>query len=423
MNSRLFNYIRLIAFLLTLVALIGERYLPQKVLQVFPNTQNVLEVFSDEVNEGASRAVWVDEDNYHWRCELRDSDTYPMCGLSVTFSEIPFEYFDLSSYHTMKVSLSYKGPATKIRIYLRNHKSAYSTLYNIEAAKFQSTVLRISDFKPEVVVQLSEFSVADWWKDQYDIPREQSQPAFDALISIGIDQAAPLVFGDHDYKLNRIQFVGDWVSREVLYLGIIVTWMLLLAWEAAVRFSYLYGRTKRDSLRLRELRAESEKYKEMSTTDGLTQIPNRVGFQQSIDKIVSERGSLLGFSLLVLDIDYFKRINDLRGHQAGDRILRGFAGRILRSVKANDIVARWGGEEFVVLTALDPDEVLSFAEKLRTSIHVYVFEPDVPLKISVSIGGAVATKDDSYRDLFRRADECLYKAKSSGRNCVVFDEL
>lgn len=423
MNSRFFNILRLLAVAITLFALVGERYLPKKQLVLHPSETNFHELFSDAVNGGLSEASWLDADNTHWMCKLRESHTFSMCGYSITFSEIPYKTYDLSSYNAMTVSLKYRGPATKLRVYLRNHNPAYSTLYNIEAAKFMSIVLRTSDFQPEATIQLSEFSVADWWKDEYDIPRSLSQPEFGAIVAIGIDQAPPLRFGDHDTELDKIVFTGDWVSNEAFYFFIIIMWMVILSWEAGYRLIYLYRRTQRDSRRLNELKAESDHYKEMSTTDPLTQINNRAGMQAVVDTIVSTLGAMDDHVLFVMDIDHFKRINDQRGHDAGDRILQAFARRIDSCIRTDDKFGRWGGEEFVLVSRMtEIESARVFAEKLRSSVHVYVFEPDRPLKISMSIGVAMALPGESFDEMFRRADEALYRAKALGRNCVVVDQ-
>ncbi|HEY6528179.1 MAG TPA: GGDEF domain-containing protein [Cellvibrionaceae bacterium] len=129
-------------------------------------------------------------------------------------------------------------------------------------------------------------------------------------------------------------------------------------------------------------------------------------------------------SLLVLDIDHFKRVNDTRGHDVGDLILRTFAEIVSRTVRANDHMARWGGEEFVlVCEQVSGDTARVIGEKLREAVAQLRFEPHgQPLTVTVSIGIACGKLSDNFDTLFKRADVALYKAKMGGRNLVEMAE-
>lgn len=176
--------------------------------------------------------------------------------------------------------------------------------------------------------------------------------------------------------------------------------------------------------RLDQLKLESQHFQKLSTTDVLTQVPNRAGTQQKINLILQQQVDLTGYSLLVLDVDHFKRINDQRGHDAGDRVLRTLAKRLISNINNPDFLARWGGEEFIVIVeSSEIKHVENLAEELRAMVHVNIFEPERPLKMSVSIGCAIAQQGEAFEELFRRADEALYKAKKMGRNCVAVDAL
>jgi two-component system, cell cycle response regulator len=130
-----------------------------------------------------------------------------------------------------------------------------------------------------------------------------------------------------------------------------------------------------------------------------------------------------GPGLLMLDIDYFKRVNDTHGHVAGDAVLRDVAGRIQRNVRGFDLVARYGGEEFVVVM---PDTGLPVATMVAERLRNMVADKPVALgdgggdvSVTVSIGIAVAREGgDTAAQLLQRADKALYGAKASGRNCV-----
>lgn len=162
---------------------------------------------------------------------------------------------------------------------------------------------------------------------------------------------------------------------------------------------------------------------QLSITDPLTQLLNRRGFQ---DKAVAEfqRGKRYNnyFSLMLVDIDHFKSINDTHGHASGDLILKQFADKLTASLRKTDYVARWGGEEFVILLPEDqPADVLNVAEKLRMNINQGEFftADEQPLDVTASIGLGILTYDDNTVEVvLQRADEALYQAKSAGRNRV-----
>jgi diguanylate cyclase (GGDEF)-like protein len=165
------------------------------------------------------------------------------------------------------------------------------------------------------------------------------------------------------------------------------------------------------------LQSEKEKYQKLSTLDALTKVLNRHGIEQFVESL---RTSGLPASVIVIDLDHFKRINDHRGHHVGDRVLQTL-GEILRAHTRNtDGLGRWGGEEFVlVCPGATLAKAADLAEKLRHRILETNFIPEDPLAITASFGVAAASPGLSFEDAFRQADQALYLAKSRGRNCVV----
>jgi len=163
----------------------------------------------------------------------------------------------------------------------------------------------------------------------------------------------------------------------------------------------------------------------MAVTDGLTGLYNRRYLNSHIDNLLLQLGpDGKSFSVILIDIDHFKLINDTHGHGAGDEVLREFSKRVQRSIRGVDLVARMGGEEFVVVM---PDTGLGVAcivaERLRQAIaeHAFPVTTDGPaeIKVTSSFGVAEAETGMSSSDLFGAADEALYDAKRSGRNQVV----
>ncbi|MFO0899569.1 MAG: diguanylate cyclase [Pirellulales bacterium] len=152
-------------------------------------------------------------------------------------------------------------------------------------------------------------------------------------------------------------------------------------------------------------------------TDPLTGVSNRRALEETLTSMFSlfERYET-PFSLLILDVDKFKEINDTRGHQQGDQTLKSVAAAIDETVRETDVVARFGGDEFVVLmpqTHLDQAALL--AERLRAAVRTHA-------DVGISTGVAAALDGDSPRSLLARADEALFAAKAGGRNCTYWHD-
>ncbi len=162
---------------------------------------------------------------------------------------------------------------------------------------------------------------------------------------------------------------------------------------------------------------------ELAMTDELTNIFNRRALMQSLDKELSRaKRNKEDLSLLMIDIDFFKKINDQYGHQMGDTILQDFVNKTKELIRTEDIIGRCGGEEFAVLLPNTELNVASgLAERLRKTIEDSLFVHDgFKIQITISIGVAtVDSKDMDSQLLLKNADQALYRAKENGRNCIM----
>jgi two-component system cell cycle response regulator len=183
-------------------------------------------------------------------------------------------------------------------------------------------------------------------------------------------------------------------------------------------------RKKRYTERLRDNVQQSI---EMAITDGLTGLYNRRYMESHLSTLVEQsaaRGKPL--TALVLDIDFFKSINDSHGHDAGDDVLREFATRVRKSIRGIDLACRFGGEEFVIIMPETDMAVATIvAERLRRRIASEPFpisQGSKALEVTVSAGIATLdAADDTAATILKRADQALYRAKRDGRNRVVAD--
>ena len=169
-----------------------------------------------------------------------------------------------------------------------------------------------------------------------------------------------------------------------------------------------------------QLRDANERATLLMHSDSLTGLGNRRYFESRLDEAISyaarHRHPL---SLAMADLDHFKRINDTYGHEAGDRALQAFADVLLRLTRREDVVARFGGEEFLVLLPeTGGDRAAAFAERVRIATsELEVLGDDH--RITVSIGVAELEGGESGESMIKRADEALYEAKAEGRDRVV----
>jgi len=160
--------------------------------------------------------------------------------------------------------------------------------------------------------------------------------------------------------------------------------------------------------------------KYLSITDKLTGLFNRLKIDESLkSEIQRAKRYKSNLSIIMLDIDYFKKVNDKFGHQVGDKVLQEFSNILKSTCRDTDLVGRWGGEEFIVICVnSDKKETIELAQRIRQIIEKFSF--DTVGHKTVSLGVCVFKDTDTVNTLTKRADDALYHAKNSNRNCVKF---
>lgn len=172
----------------------------------------------------------------------------------------------------------------------------------------------------------------------------------------------------------------------------------------------------------RQLTSKQSDLRKLSRTDSLTGLYNRRFCEEKLARCFSLYQRVkTDSSLIFIDVDFFKVVNDTHGHVAGDTVLKNLATLILNSARATDYCCRYGGEEFcIVAPSLDKSGASRLAERLRVQVEESLLEESIPIKITISSG--IAEINDSmnnYSDWLKCADDVLYQAKDSGRNKVV----
>lgn len=403
--------------LVTVGLMLAYPLLPEKRLQLVDMGEP--ELYTDDQGQ----IEWMDRETLQWRCRV-EAGPAGLCGFNITLG-VGLEGMDLTQFSQIELDLAYEGPSRVLRYYFRNYEPGFSDVDFVDSYKFMQTQISRGFLDSGLVIRLDELYVPEWWLLEFEVPRALSAPSFEYVTNIGIGLPYPAPAGDYQFHLRSAELVGVWVSREGWYAGIITTWLVVLATAGLVhllqlRNSVLRERQRRVEFaeRNRQLQSQSDQYRELSRLDQLTGLLNRHGLSEAIEPLFASPGSEL--SLLVLDVDHFKPLNDNHGHDVGDQVLRKLGALLLDSVRQTDYAARWGGEEFVIMlpaTALDDAETI--AEKLRKKVEALTYETLPGQSVTVSVGVGERESGEAYYHLFKRVDRALYRAKEAGRNRVV----
>ena len=242
--------------------------------------------------------------------------------------------------------------------------------------------------------------------------KPNSLPILAAIFSIVfwvLDSIIDNVFFEKDKSI-----LENMISPEPIEL-----WMRFVVVLLLISFSIYARHLLNKQVQIsNELEKNKKELENLATTDSLTLLFNRRKFSEILKlEIERERRFGNGLFLMVCDIDKFKNINDKYGHNIGDEVLKAFAKVLQDSIRKIDVVARWGGEEFVLLIPnTEVDLAPAIANKLRKLIESSKFK-DIS-DVTASFGIACYEENDNEESLFNRADKALYKAKKKGRNRI-----
>jgi diguanylate cyclase (GGDEF)-like protein len=222
---------------------------------------------------------------------------------------------------------------------------------------------------------------------------------------------------------------GAWVvaseSSEVLAVPELVFWDLVTRWpQVAINvLRSMAGQVRGGNMEVSESRRLQAEYRRHASFDALTGLYNRRWLADVLPRQVERsRGSGEALSVVMVDVDHFKRFNDTYGHAAGDYVLFAVGKRLQRSFRPTDLVARYGGEEFaVILPRTGGENGCIAAERVRRAVasELLVLEDGTEVRVTVSMGVAALAPGQSAHQLLQAADRGLYQAKGAGRNRVA----
>jgi diguanylate cyclase (GGDEF)-like protein len=417
--------------LLTLLAVIAEKKILQAAMIITPQSGHLIELYDDSRAGGNSHAEIINLQNFQWRCTLKAKYAYPHCGFEIMFDPKREHGLDLSHFTKIRLWLDYQGPNKTLRVYLRNFDPRYSSVEIEPSTKYNQIEFSTDLLKDQPLeFSLNDFFVADWWLLEFNIPPKLRQPQFDNIIMIEVQTGSKEPLGEHNFQLKKVELIGQRLTTEKWYLFIMSSWLgifvIFLGYRIASLNSQVRSQKKRESELLEInslLDVRSKQLEEKSKTDLLTGAFNRQGIEDAIRIGLWEwRSQKKPLSLILIDIDHFKKINDEHGHAIGDHVLSTLSNIVKQHIRSNDLFARWGGEEFVLLcrdTKIDQASLI--AEKIRELIASFVFKDN--MLVTASFGVATLNANETLEQLFNNADKALYDAKHQGRNRVVVAEF
>ncbi len=413
--------------LLILTALIYllQRYSLDHILVFDAQTSFPIKAISDNstLHGKSITSISIVDNKIILDCEIIASDyAWPFCEITFKLHDenIPEQRYgiNLSNYETVAIYATYQNiHPLGIRFQIRNYHNAYSQLQDVESWKYTGIEYFSLEDSP-LIIPIKALQVATWWLLERKIPIAESAPELKNVMVLELATGNNIKPGKYQIVLEKIIFQGKRFSTEQVYSAIILLWvsasLFLFFYHLALSRSKLRKAHKKtlDLKRLNKLlNVQTQELKDQAERDPLTGALNRSGIKAIFIQDLPQ------LSIAFIDIDHFKQVNDIHGHAVGDDVLRKFSALLSENSRDTDFLARWGGEEFLLVcpnTTLAKTRTL--AEALRELIENYQWPNDI--KLTSSFGIAQRRKESNTK-FIARADKALYSAKAQGRNRVV----
>ena len=371
----------------------------------------------DDRGEGGTSVCSVQTDSRGWwlRYDVRPGKNWSFCGLNLAFVKngVPSGW-NWSNFDSLVINMvEFEGPNTRFQVQIKSKDSRLTKETGIQSLKYHNMIFAPAGAgATRTGMTLDRFVVPPWWAGRFNIPSRNLDPTRKDVREIEfMTSADQIVLGVGSFGIKSLELHGKWIRQETLLKILFAVWLLYV-------IGGLISRLYKSLVSISSLQKQASRLQELAERDPLTLLHNRRGLESHL-RTMSERSidpanPVLG--VMMVDIDHFKSVNDTLGDDAGDDILRRLALLIKDEMRPNNLAARWGGEEFVLLLPGIPFErLLPVAEKLRKRVEAELHCP--PLHVTASIGIAHG-KVGEFEMLAKRADEALYKAKESGRNRV-----
>jgi diguanylate cyclase (GGDEF)-like protein len=361
------------------------------------------------------------------QCDVGMAAPYPFCSMRFTLAPEP-QGVDLSAFTVMRIWLNATGPESlqEVRIALGNFNPAYSRPGSYETLKNHELVYIQQEPHGVIEVPMDRMSVASWWIEERNVPLQYTGTELQHVVALDVVTGANLRAGAHRIAVDRIELQRKLVSPATFRLGLLLVWLAAVSLYVLVQLvnfkrQLLESRRQQQVLAqtITSLNARSESLETLARSDPATGLLNRAGLKLGLEQRLLQHGlTQFPMAVIFVDIDHFKRINDGFGHATGDAVIAQFARHLRDHVPHDDLVARWGGEEFLLLCpGTAAEEALRIAERLRQDIERQPWPH--ALEVTCSFGITVLKAGEDWLQAIERADAAMYQAKQAGRNRVV----
>lgn len=395
------------------ILLFGQSYNKTKIIEVNPTSVRVDRITNNLISTYKNYKEYEDE----FLCIIDNSSNQSFCKINLFLSDNISEGIDLSNYKYISFDIGninesgeYIDGSDNFNIYLRNFNNSYSTQNNIRSLKINGAFINKINEVTYKNVPLQNFHLNDDWIEEFNIPHNEINTDLSNVSLIQIKTGSNLEEGSYKIKIKSISFKGDWINDRKLMLFLVFKWMMI---SLSYAVTFIYRESKRADLfegRNTRLKSSTKKIIEEYKKDPLTGIYNRHAFRQWL--IYNKEDFVL--SVIYMDLDHFKNINDIHGHKMGDTILCEFT-KLVNSISTeDDIFCRWGGEEFVLFCkGKQVDYGIEKIKNIQNEMKLFKWSHGKKLTISA---GLSTGKSTNINELLELADKALYEAKNTGRN-------
>lgn len=422
------TYVKQFAYTLLLIASIGlvywQHYGMNTSLEIPLSSSSRVKAFNDDINGGRSvgRLSFTD-DRPAMECQIIRSDTFAFCGLKILLGDGD-DGVDLSGMDRLVLDLEYHSRFHDTLLVYLNNREGY---YNREIIRANQLTLVPDSGRRTYSMNINDLHVPSWWVFQQS-SGTPLRPRIDNVSELQISTGDNTQPRDVQFSVHSVTLTGKWISSQQLLTGLALFWsvvavvqIFLLAIELNKKYKVSRSRAEDLNHINQFLKIERDRMESMAKNDALTGCLNRNGLSDILTSIIqSHKQSSDQTSLILLDIDHFKRVNDQFGHSEGDRVLKNLANLIHEHVRDSDYLVRWGGEEFALIctnTTLEGSQYL--AENLCKRIAAATLTEKTAITASF---GVAQLKVPNVELWFKAADKALYQAKANGRNGVVVSD-
>lgn len=398
---------------ITLLLIILQYLGLERSLAIDLNSNNIT-ARDDRPFNGASIASYKKTDKgLEFSCQIiKEKFAWPYCELVIDVKNISENNttngLNLNNYDQIGLWLKHDHPQQPgTRIELHNFNAAYSQEGVINSLKYNTLEFSENQMPYPTWIKLNRFYIPTWWHSKHNLNLEHNGIDFSNIYSIAIATGGLVPEGLYKVTLERIELKGKYFNTETLFLCLVIIWSLAAG--------YFIRRLCCANSNFETASKQKKEWEFKASNDILTGALNRAGLRKCFDKLTPS--DLQKLSIIFLDIDHFKKINDNHGHNLGDVILKQFVAEINGACRTTDVLARWGGEEFLLICPETPlKQAMDVAEKIRLTIESSHWPKNITLTCSL---GVAQMYDEDLNTFIERADKALYCAKNNGRNCAV----